>query len=114
MDHIEGITVLNEYISEVTHWTIIIPVLCIALSLVYGIVAWANESIKNAIISILSFILFGIIFILLWYDVFKIYPDEIIYEVIFDDNVTYRDIIETYEVIDHRGNIYEVKFLNNI
>lgn len=109
MEHLEGITVLNEYIQQApAPWTIIV----FASTIFFGLIALLSIIFDNAeassifLIITLIVMIIGIIFMC----VFTI-DDGTIYECIVDDSVTFKELTKKYEVIEQRGNIYKLKFL---
>ena len=106
----EGITILNEYVS--TDWIVgLVPlILSIALLIVF---IWAAVVMFNGCetgpgigFSVLGFLCACLIMV----GVFIVMtPPETHYQVIVDDSVSMNDFNERYEIIEQEGQIITVK-----
>ena len=112
MEHLEGITILNEYMTYETPWFATLLFILAAISAVVAIVGAANGQIS---ICSIGFICFGIFFILAMISTSGLWDIEtgIIYECTIADDVTYKKLTDVYEIVGQRGNIYKLKFQNN-
>lgn len=111
MKHLEGITVLNEYMTYIpAEWTTIVfasSILFAIIALFFTIFDYPDVTIAFLIITLVVF-LGGIICMC----AFTI-EDGMVYECFVDDSITFKELINTYEIIEQRGDIYKLKFLNN-
>lgn len=102
---VEGITVLNKIaITGLPSWIMVSSVVILAIGLIVLVVsllaewpAWA--AIVPIISAVLIFIICGILSCI-------IKTGEYRYECIIDDSVPYNEIIENYNIIEQRGNIW--------
>lgn len=102
---IEGITVLNEIaVTGVPSWMMISAIIiCMIGIIVFAIAIIAEWPTWKAIIPI-------IIVLLIWFicGIFNITfkTGEYQYECIIDDSVSYNEVIENYNIVEQRGDIW--------
>lgn len=112
MEHLEGITILNEYMTYETSWFVL---LFAVLSIIFFIAAMiSTQQDNNWIIAalILCCIVFLVLFLIGVGGVWDI-ENGTIYECTIADNITYKELTKTYKIIEQRGDIYKLKFLSN-
>lgn len=112
MEHLEGITVLNEYMTYKTPWFVFLLVLLTVISALIAICCASNgEELACAI----AFVCFLILLIFATIGLCGVWDieTEMVYECTVADDITYKELTETYEIIEQRGDIYKLKFLNN-
>lgn len=112
MEHLEGITVLNEYMTYETPWFVFLLVLLAAISALIAICCAGNgKELACAIAFVCFFILliFATIGLCGVWDI----ESEMVYECTVADDITYKELTEAYEIIEQRGDIYKLKFLSN-
>ena len=111
MEHLEGIVVLNEYMTYETPWFVI---LFAVLTLTFFIAAIISTHQNNNWI-IAVFTLCCLVFMVLFVigGVSGVWDVEagMIYECTITNDITYKELTETYEVIGQRGDIYKLKFI---
>lgn len=109
MEHLEGITVLNEYMTytEAT-WAVIIFASSIAFLLfaLFFVIFERPEAALVFLVLTLIVVIVGVICV----NCFQI-ENGMVYECLVDDNITYKELTETYKIIGQRGDIYELKFI---
>ena len=110
MQHLEGITVLNSYMTYTTPWWVslfllgIIPLAWIA----YWCFDQCHEYI-GALFTLLTVVC--LIFVLVGaFGGFEV-EAGMVYECIIDRSVSFQELTSVYEVVKQRGDIYVLKFL---
>ena len=109
MEHLEGITILNEYMTYAPAvWATIVFISCILFFVLWGICLCSDHGELAYVFAVLAIAAFigGIIGML----AFPI-EDGMVYECLVDDSITYKELVNTYEIIEQRGDIYNLKFL---
>lgn len=85
-----------------------IIIACIVIFAVGFIIGIANGVFGGLLVGIVSAVfMMGILI----YDNSRNHPYTV-YEVTFDDNVKINNILDKYEIIDHKGEIYTIKEIN--
>lgn len=112
MEHLEGITVLNEYMTYETPWFVYL--LCF-LSVVSVLITLGCAANGKLLACGIAFVCFIILFIFATFSLNGAWDIEsgMIYECTVADDITYKELTETYEIIGQRGDIYKLKFQNN-
>lgn len=112
MEHLEGITVLNEYMTYETPWFVFLLCFLTAISALIAIVCAGNGKELACTIALACFIILLIFTMIGLCGVWGI-ESEMIYECTVANDITYKELTETYEIIEQRGDIYKLKFLSN-
>lgn len=112
MEHLEGITVLNEYMTYETPWFVLLLVFLTIISAFVAMVCAGNGKESACAIAFVCFIVLLIFATIGMCGVWDI-ETEMIYECTVADDITYKELTETYKIIEQRGDIYKLKFLNN-
>lgn len=101
---IEGITILNKIaVTGIPSWIALSAIILFAIGLLVFIVSLiADGPAWTAIISLIGLLVLVICSIL---DA-TIKTGEYRYECIIDDSVPYNKVIENYNIIEQRGNIW--------
>lgn len=101
---VEGITVLNKIaVTGVPSWITLSAIILFTIGLLVFIVSLiADGPAWTAIISLVSLLVLVICSIL---DA-TIKTSEYRYECIIDDSVSYNEVVENYNIIEQRGNIW--------
>ncbi len=112
MEHLEGITILNEYMTYETPW--FVPLLCF-LTVISALVAIVCASNGKESACAIAFVCFIILFIFATIGLCGVWDIEcgMIYECTIADDIIYKQLTETYKIVEQRGDIYKLKFLNN-
>lgn len=103
----EGITILNSEIIMTPHWIPIVVTILGGIGLVLSFLLDAlsfNCDVFNMLIISAIITLIGVISMF----IFKV-PCYTSYEVILEDSVSMNEFMNTYEVLEQRGQIYIVK-----
>lgn len=111
MEHLNGVTVLNQYMTYEHPWFVnlfwTIGTICVLISI------FSSEKKHKLRVTTL---ICGIIIIgLAIFGMNGVWDTEtgMIYEITIEDSTAYKDIIDTYEILERSGDIYKVKFLIN-
>ena len=112
MEHLEGITILNEYMTYETPWFVL---LLIFLTVISAVVASFCASNGKELACTIAFACFLILLIFATIGLCGVWDieTEMVYECTVADDITYKELTETYKIIEQRGDIYKLKFLNN-
>lgn len=99
---IEGVEILS--MRQNYEWVfLIMPILYLIISILSIIIAFREKRASQ-------FVFFGIIAffcVILFFGFFK--SNYIEYEVTIDDNVSFIEFTEKYEILEKNGNIYTIK-----
>lgn len=101
---VEGITVLNKIaVTGVPSWIVLSAIILFTIGLLVFIVSLiADGPAWTVIISLVGLLILVICSIL---DA-TIKAGEYRYECIIDDSVSYNEVVENYNIIEQRGNIW--------
>lgn len=112
MEHLEGIMVLNEYMTYETPWFVLLLVFLTAISALVAIVCAGNG---KELACTIAFVCFAILLIFATIGLCGVWDIEsgMVYECTVADDITYKQLTETYEIVEQRGDIYKLKFLSN-
>lgn len=111
MEHLEGITVLNEYMTYEKPWFILLFAILAFVFFIAALISVQQDNGWLTTILTLCCLVFMALFIIgagcgVW-DV----ESGMIYECTVADDITYKELTETYEIIEQRGDIYKLKFI---
>ena len=107
----EGITVLNSYANELTALEIYLYIAILIGSLLSGGLFYFAIKDKNTpgiVFSSMFIAIFLVLFGITTHKYFIKEPDTY-YQVVLDENVSYLEFTEKYEVIEQNGQIYTIK-----
>lgn len=110
MEHLEGITVLNEYMIYEAPWFVFLLCFLTAISAFVAIVCAGNGKETACMVALVCFIIllvFATIGLCGAWDI----ECGMIYECTVADDITYKQLTETYEIVEQRGDIYKLKFI---
>lgn len=110
MEHLEGITILNEYMTYETPWFVFLLVFLTVISALVAIVCAGNGKGSACAIALGCFVILLIFTTIGLCGVWDI-ECEMIYECTVADDITYKQLTETYEIVGQRGDIYKLKFI---
>lgn len=112
MEHLEGITVLNEYMIYETPWFVILLAL---LTVISALIAICCASNGEGLACMIAFVCFFILLIFTTIGLCGAWDieSEMVYECTVADDITYKELTEAYEIIEQRGDIYKLRFLSN-
>lgn len=112
MEHLERITILNEYMTYERPWFLFLLVLLTVISALIALCFAADGKVWACAI---AFVCFFILLIFTTIGLCGVWNIEsgMVYECTIADDITYKELTETYEIIEQRGDIYKLKFLSN-
>ena len=111
MEHLEGITVLNELIQGVHGFVIflaIVSAIGVMATILYSIECIKEKKYKK-LPDIIMILIFLILFCFTTWNVALSYERQL-YEVLVSEEVSATEFIETYKIEEIRGDIYVVEF----
>lgn len=111
MQHLEGITVLNEYMTYKDNNILMILLVGMFLAGLVAVLAAGKEWYGVcAVFSLLGIVCFITIIVV---GVTGVYRSEagIAFECIIDKSVSFQELTSVYEIVEQRGDIYVLKFL---
>ena len=116
MEHLEGITVLNEYIQNAPVALGLITTFATVVNMAVVIIfinALKDGWIDDGIFGFLNWLVIGIfiIFTILLWDATLSWEDQI-YEVLVGEEVSATEFMQTYHTREIKGEIYVVEFKN--
>ena len=103
----DGVTILNQYTTfDMPIWVIpviVVLIICSISSVVLGSIAMdnCNTNVGFALLTICITIIVGIIALPIVF-----HTESYEYEAIIDEDVSFTELNERYEIIDQRGEIY--------
>ena len=112
---IDGVTILaSEVVMKPALWVDIVGWVCVGgliFVMFIAVIGFIFDSIKMFVYAGAAFIVFAITGISLGIIgiTFITVPDYTKYEVVLDDSVSMNEFMNTYEVLEQRGQIYVVK-----
>ena len=114
MEHLEGITVLNEYIQNAPvalGLTTTFATVVTMTVLIFFVNALKDGWIDDGIFGFLNWLVVGIfiIFTLLLWDATLSWENQL-YEILVGEEVSATEFMETYHTIEIKGVIYVVEF----
>ena len=117
MNHINGVTELNAIDVYLTPWwlglsLVVAGILAISCLIIIG---KSSTNLKILIFGVISLLLISCIAVLGIISCLGI-ADQYVYtkyEVIVDDTVNLNEFNSTYDTLEHRGDIYVVRFLED-
>ena len=106
----EGITILTTRTEVFPHIGSFI-LLLIGIIMVVASLGWLFHADTDEVKFLISFLTVGIISILIgmFGAIFLKTPGDTIYEVTIDDSVPMTEFMDSYEILEKRGNIYTIK-----
>lgn len=112
MEHLEGITILNEYMTYETPWFAYLFLALMGIFLMLSIIfADCFSANHPCIICVCCTVVFGILMVIALCGVWNI-EAGMVYECIIDDGVTYKELTSVYKIVEQHGDIYKLKFLD--
>lgn len=108
MQHLEGIKVINEYMTySAPFWSIFIVFSAILFYLISMVIISKHPKVA---------ITFGILMVLaIAASYICIYfcqvENGMVYECTISDDITYTELTNVYKIVGYHGNIYKLKFL---
>ena len=110
-----GVTILtSEVVMKPALWVDIVGWVCVGgliLAMLIAIIGFIVDSTKMFVSAGIAFIIFAItgVSLAIMGTTFITVPDYTKYEVVLDNSVSMNEFMNTYEVLEQRGQIYVVK-----
>ena len=108
MQHLEGITVINEYMTyKAPFWSAFIMLSAVLFCLI-SLVFTSRHSKVAIIFWILTVLAIAASYICIYF--FQV-ENGMVYECTISDDITYTELTNVYKIVGQHGNIYKLKFL---